>query len=555
MSVLARDPGPIELSAASDSGTAPRPAVARNRWRDLLVTLGIAMLLAAPWLRQELVPLEWLAVAAGLFWLPRLGGWWGETLVLVATTTALATAFHWSPDVLAGALESSYGIGLAFTVPFVVWDAIRLALPFWFVSRTVSDPRNAWLPAAAVAAASEAFITSVFPWKLGYSQLAWPVLVQGVDLFGPEWATFVLYAQAGVLVLVAHQFLGRGTGTAGRAWTPIGLAAVAVCAANLAYGLWAMQSWGARIAAAPTLRVALLQVDPSGGEAVGELQRLTRQACAEHAGLDLVCWPECSGGSYHDSLTSFADEERVFAQSRDPLRGLRPLAEPACPLLFGGRIYEGYPERPRDIYQSAILVDRTERIVGRYHKRHLMPFGEYVPGSDWLPEMRHYFPMDADFTCGPQATVLPLGEKARLGVMLCYEDMVPSAAASLVDNSANVLLSLINGSSFKATLTLLQHRMLAQMRAVENRRCLLRCAATGETCVISPLGTITARLPLHDPGTLVAEVPLLDARAPGWRLGAAFPAGCLAGLAVAGLVRLRRRRAAATTAGTASPDA
>jgi len=150
--------------------------------------------------------------------------------------------------------------------------------------------------------------------------------------------------------------------------------------------------------------------------------------------------------------------------------------------------------------------------------------------------------METDFSCGPQATVLPLGEKARLGVMLCYEDMVPSAAASLVDNSANVLVSLINGSSFKATLTLLQHRMLAQMRALENRCCLLRCAATGETCVISPLGTITARLPLHDQGTLVAEVPLLDARAPGWRLGQAFPAGCLAGLAVAGLVRLRWRR-------------
>jgi len=544
MSVLVRDTDPIDRSAGADAVTEPAgAAAARNRWRDLLATLGIAMLLAAPWLEQRLVPLEWLAVAAGLFWLPRLGGWWGETLVLVATTTALATAFHWSPDVLAGALESPYGIGLAFTVPFVIWDAVRLALPFWFVSRTVKDPRNAWLPAAAVAAASEAFVTSVFPWKLGYSQLAWPLLVQGADLFGPEWPTFVLYAQAGVLVLLAQRLLRR---TDGPAWTPIGLFAVVVVAANLAYGAWAMQAWGARIAAAPKLRVALLQVDPSGGEAVGELQRLTRQACADDRGLDLVCWPECSGGSYHDSLTSFADEERVFAQSRDPLRGLRPLAEPECPLLFGGRIYEGYPERPRDIYQSAILIDRAERVVGRYHKRHLMPFGEYVPGTDWLPEMRHYFPMDADFSPGPHATVLPLGEKARLGVMLCYEDMVPSAAASLVDNSANVLVSLINGSSFKATLTLLQHRMLSQLRAVENRRCLVRCAATGETCVVSPLGEITARLPLHEPGTLVAEVPLLDAPAPGRRLGQTFPIGCIAGLAVAAVLRLRlrlRRRA------------
>jgi len=72
----------------------------------------------------------------------------------------------------------------------------------------------------------------------------------------------------------------------------------------------------------------------------------------------------------------------------------------------------------------------------------------------------------------------------------------------------------------------------------------VRCAATGETCVVSPLGEITARLPLHEQGTLVAEVPLLDAPAPGRRLGQAFPIGCIAGLAVAGVLRLRLRRRA-----------
>lgn len=502
-----------------------------------------SLALAAPWIWQQLVPLEWLAVAAGLLFLPRLGGWWGETLVLLVATTALTTAFHWSPEVLAGSLESSYAVGLAFTIPFIIFDALRLCLPFWFVSRTVRDPRDAWLPAAAVAAAAEAFMTSVFPWKLGYSQLAWPVLVQGVDLLGPEWATFVLYAHAGVIVLVAHRLLHRDAADE-RGWTPIGAAAAIVCAANLAYGLWAMHTWTERIAAAPKLRVALLQVDPTKADAVDELQRLSREICAAGADIDLVCWPECSGGSYHDSLDSFADEAVVFERSRDPLRGLRPLAEPVCPLLFGGRVWEGYPERPRAIYQSAILIDREEQIVGRYHKRHLMPFGEYVPGRDWFPELRHHFPMDADFSVGPGATVLPLADKARLGVMLCYEDMVPSAAASLVDNSANVLFSLINGSSFRAPLTLLQHRLLAQQRAVENRRCLVRCAATGETCVISPLGTITARLPLHRQDTLVAEVPLIDRRAAGAGLGQVFPWTCASVLALVVIRRLWNRPSA-----------
>jgi apolipoprotein N-acyltransferase len=516
-------------------------------WVDVLGAATICLLAAAPWLWQSLVPCAWLGVAGALLVLPRLRGWRGEVLVLAAAALGLGTAFHWSPEVLANAMQTSYGIGLAFTVPIVVWDAMRLSLPFWFISRTVDDPRNAWLPAALVATATEAFVTSVFPWKLGYSQLAWPVLVQSVDLLGPETSTFVLYAHAGVIVLLVEALrrrLGRGptTGDAGPAWTAVGLAAVAVCVANLAYGAWAMRSWSARIAAAPTISVALVQVDPSRAESIDELRRLSREAAAgRDRPLDLVCWPECSGGSYAKSLASFADPERVFAESREPLRGLRPLADPACPLLFGGKIYDGYPERPNDIYQSAILVDDAERIVGCYHKRHLMPFGEYVPGTAWLPELRHYFPMEDDLDVGPDATVLPLDDRARLGVMLCYEDMVPGAASSLVDNSANVLLSLINGSSFKAPLTLRQHRLLAQMRAVENRRCLLRCAATGETCVVSPLGTIAARLPLHVEDVLVADVPLIDARTLAGRIGQTFPLVC-GGLAIAiALDRCRRR--------------
>lgn len=513
-------------------------------WVEALGAAVIALLIAAPWLRQELVPCEWLGVAAALLFLPRMRGWRGESLVLAVTATSLATAFHWSPRVLADAMQTSYAIGLAFTVPIVLWDAMRLALPFWFISRTVDDPRDAWLPAALVAVATEAFVTGVFPWKLGYSQLAWPVLVQSVDLLGPEAATFVLYAHAGVIVLAVEMLRRSGRAGIGPAWTAASVAAVVVCAANVAYGVWAMQAWSTRMADAPKISVALVQVDPSRDDSIDALQRISREACeGRDRPFDLICWPECSGGSYADSLRSFADPERIFEESREPQRGLRPLADPVCPLLFGGKIYNGYPERPNDIYQSAILVDDAERIVGCYHKRHLMPFGEYVPGTDYWPQLRHYFPMDDNLDVGPEATVLALGDKARLGVMLCYEDMVPGAAESLVDNSANVLLSLINGSSFKATLTLLQHRLLSQMRAVENRRSLLRCAATGETCLISPLGTIPARLPLNVEDVLVAEVPLIEARTVASRIGPAFPIVC-GGLAIAiALERWRRRTA------------
>jgi apolipoprotein N-acyltransferase len=142
-------------------------------------------------------------------------------------------------------------------------------------------------------------------------------------------------------------------------------------------------------------------------------------------------------------------------------------------------------------------------------------------------------------TPGAEAEVLGSKTGARLGAMLCYEDMVPVASREMVHGGANVLVSLINGSAFESPHTLKQHRLLAQLRALECRRYFLRCAATGETCVISPLGEIVDRIPLQQDGVLKSEVALLErttvySHAP-W-LG---PSLCLLGLTAMSVFRFR----------------
>ncbi|NBT13268.1 MAG: apolipoprotein N-acyltransferase [Planctomycetia bacterium] len=500
-----------------------------------------ALSLALPWLRQDLGWLEVVAVAAALLAAGAMRGWRGEAAVLCSAALALSIAFHWAPKVLAESMQTGYEVGLLFTIPIVFWDAARLAIPFWCAGRLVRDPRNAWLPAGLAAVATEALIPGVFPWKLGYSQIGWPVMIQGADLFGPEWPTFALFALAGLLVAVAAPIVARFRGEP--ATSPVtagGVAALVVTAANVGYGVWALGHYDAVASSAAKAAVALVQVDPSHDDSLADLQRLTRAACAARpTPFDVVCWPECAGGSYEECLASFSDPDLILKHSRDPGRGLRPLENPACPLLFGGKIYRGYPERPRELYQSALLIDCRETMIGRYDKRHLMPFGEYVPGGDHFPQLRHYFPMENEFDVGREATVLPCDDRVKLGVMLCYEDMVPEAARSLAVNSANLLVSLINGAAFTEPLTLVQHRLLAQLRAVECRRAFVRCAATGETCVIAPTGRIVARLPLHVRDVLTAEVPLLEGVTVASRLGPAFPLACAAGV---GLLALGGRR-------------
>jgi apolipoprotein N-acyltransferase len=505
----------------------------------------VAIFVAAPWLDERLVWCEWLGVAAGLMVVPRLRGWWNESWTLAAAVAALAIAFHWTPRSLAAAMQAGYSSGLLAACPVILWDAIRLAAPFLFAARLAASPSQAWLPAGVAAAALEAIWPSVFPWKLGYSQASWPIVVQSVDLFGPEAATFVLFAHAGAVVWAVHAAGLARPAVPSRA----AAAAAVVCLLNLAYGWASLALWEDRIARAPTLGVTLAQVDPADDDGIATLRSLTtaRRAAAEPP--DLVCWPECSGGVFDLGLESLADRDRVAQLSRPGNGGARLTDVPTGPLLFGGILYEGHPDYPAVLRQSAVLIDAEGTIRGRYHKRHLMPFGEYVPFADIWPDLRQRFPLADDFTAGKDANVLDCGSGARLGVMLCYEDMVPAAARSLVRQSANVLVVLINGASFTAETTLRQHRQLARLRAVECRRCLLRCAATGETCVISPVGTIDAALPLHSRGTLDARVPLIDAVTLSSRVGPLFPALC--GMAAVAMLAVRRR--AATISPAARP--
>jgi apolipoprotein N-acyltransferase len=509
----------------------------------VLLVVGLATITALPWLDQRLVPLTWIALTFPLAAVGQLRGWRGEVMAVATTALALAIAFHWAPVVLTRTLDTTLPVGFLVTIPIIFWDAIRLALPFWFIGRTARDPLWAWLPGGLVAAFAEWIVPGVFPWKLGYSQIGWPVVVQSADLFGPEFTTLVAFAHGGVLLWAARAIAAMLRGTPARAaWSAAGLVPLAVCAFNLAYGTWAIGHWTDAMASAVRLRAAVVQVDPTPDDATPDLQAWTRKACAEPAAggaepaagreppFDMIVWPECSGGSYHDSLECLADEKRLWKLSRDPQRGLRPLAAPACPLLFGGKSFSGEAEKPRTLHQSAILIDQEERIVGRYHKRHLMPFGEYVPGGDWLHDIKIIFPMEDEFDEGDDAVPLRIPGKATLGVMLCYEDMVPSAARSLAQAGAEVLVSLINGASFTDPLTLRQHRLLAQLRAVECRRSFIRCAATGETCLISPLGVVEQRLPLHVQDVLVVEAPVLQARTLYVTLGPVFPAAAAVAL-------------------------
>lgn len=465
-------------------------------------------MIALPWLVDLPFLVTWFALLAGLRLASSkgiIGSFW---ITWLWATGAIALAFFWSPAAMAYSLSSSYWLGLVVSIPLFFWDGLRMGLSFWLGAKLSSSPKWNWATTAACFVVLESTLPSVFPWKLGYTQLHSPWILQGLDIFGPSWSTVVALAGAGLLNELGNWFKERSSGVAPTVdstktypWATI------VSCVNLLYCALAIPFWSNYAEEQPCLNIALVQVDPSYQTSLSEMQELTKKVQNQ---VDLVCWPESSGGTLDLALPHLRDEKTTFAFSKEPARGIRPWPEPTCELLLGGKNYQIDSAGQENLYVSAMLLDQKEAISDRYFKRHLMPFGEYVPLGDWLPSLDALFDMQDKLTRGELPKVMESKTGAKLGTMLCYEDMLSQAATELSRRDANLLISLVNGSSFESTTTLRQHRLLSQARAIENRRYFARCAATGETCIISPCGAVTARLPLMEKGVLTSKVRLIE---------------------------------------------
>jgi len=275
--------------------------------------------------------------------------------------------------------------------------------------------------------------------------------------------------------------------------------------------------------------VGLVQVDP---DFVGSLEKLRERSLAIHEQVDLLCWPESSLGIYSEQLAHFRDPTQTARLSRDSRDCLEPAKGLACHLLAGGKLYRDGAAEAGPFAMTAFLVSPAQDVLGRYRKRTLLPFGEYVPGQRWFPALRNWAAVDHLLEPGTEPGPMVTATGHKLGLVICYEDTLPRNARATVAAGSHALFSLIQGNAFENRLTLVQHQRLAALRAVENRRYFVRCASTGVTCVIGPTGKTIAQLPVQTEGTLLAEISPLSSVTVFNRFGDFFPVFCtIVGLA------------------------
>lgn len=208
---------------------------------------------------------------------------------------------------------------------------------------------------------------------------------------------------------------------------------------------------------------------------------------------DLMLWPEAS--------TPLA--VKGHAEMKKLVEGLVQRAK--APLLLGSVAIEK-PNTPEEQwFNGAFLVLPDKGVQENYYaKRQLVPFGEFVPLRPVLGWIDKFVPIGGDFARGETSSPLlvPLGEKiAVFGPLICYEDIYPQLARFSALGGASVLTVLTNNGWFGEGGAAHQHAAHSVLRAVENRKPVIRCGNGGWSGWIDEFGGIR-KVVTNDQGTI-----------------------------------------------------
>ncbi|HET9400295.1 MAG TPA: apolipoprotein N-acyltransferase [Candidatus Acidoferrales bacterium] len=147
------------------------------------------------------------------------------------------------------------------------------------------------------------------------------------------------------------------------------------------------------------------------------------------------------------------------------------------------------------VYNSAALLVPPGREAFLYDKIHLVPFAEHVPFGKLFTFVRSITIEVGNFESGNDYKAGTLPDGNRFGVFICYESIFPSEVRKFVASGAQFLVNISNDGWFGRSAAPEQHFAMARVRAIENRRWLLRCTNNGYTASIDPYGRIVAQLP------------------------------------------------------------
>lgn len=366
----------------------------------------------------------------------------------------------------------------------------------------------------------------LFEWWRGWFLTGFPWLLLGTAHVDTALAGYVPVAGAYGASLVAAVMAGTASWMAvrGSLRTLAGGAAALVLVWAVGVGLSRIE-WTEPEGEPLTvslLQGAVEQREKWGPDAVDDALELYAGLTRQALGSDLILWPETA------IPTFYHDVYEVLIETAEEVKAA------------GGSLVTGifvYDFATRDMYNSIVHVTQEPTA---YHKRHLVPFGEYLPLRGLLLWLDDYLeiPM-SDLSPGVGRPLLRVGP-VTAGMSVCYEDAFGARVINALPE-AGLLINVSNDAWFGDSIAPHQHLEIARMRSLETGREMLRATNTGVSAVIGHRGELIATSPQFEAHVLTEQARQRTGMTPYARTGNA-PTILLALLMVLGAVWIGGRK-------------
>lgn len=387
----------------------------------------------------------------------------------------------------------SFGPAVLLTILLVMFLALFPAVLGAFL--VFSGATNVYLKWVVVMPAAwvlidffRASFLSGFTWlQVGYSQIDTPL--SGLAPIGGVYAmSWVVAVTSGYLV-----------------WLLLKPKSLFWRASILVLIPWLLAIWANSITwttrAGPDISIALLQGNiPQDikwqAESKVPTLHLYHAMTRAHLGNDLIIWPETAIPGFYEAFRTFLSELQHDAISSQ------------TDLLIGVPTKKTQPVR----FHNSLVVVGAEPSF--YHKRHLVPFGEYLPLEPILRPIARAFGLPIpQFNPGPEDSRLLRVAGYPVGVSICYEATFGKDVIRALPEAA-FLVNVSNDAWFGESIAPHQHLQMARLRAREAGRYLARGTNTGISAFISPRGDVVARAPQAVRTTLVMDITPLQGVTP-----------------------------------------
>ena len=350
------------------------------------------------------------------------------------------------------------------------------------------------------------------PWgRLPLGQIEMKPMLGVASLFGSYAVTFLIVAVNALIAEIVHS---------PRQTVVCGIVAASLFVGNLGFGLiW----YNREPEAESTVQVAVLQGNIGSHEKWGSdslnatkavYGDMTRTAAKE--GAKLIVWPE----------TAFP---YVLNNSGKLVSWVCDLAQDCQVTILVGALYDDEEDKEYNVLYEVTPDGEISDTL--YAKRHLVPFGEYVPLRQLImtliPPLAELSALDDDLSAGTSSALFET-EWGKVGSLICFDSIYEDLTIESVRDGANLMVISSNDSWFYDSAAVYQHQAQAQLRAIESGRWFLRAANTGISSIITPRGdTVETVAPLTE-GYIVETVGLTSSRTLYSYIGNLFVYLCMA---------------------------